>query len=166
MTKPACLFGLIPRRHWILCWSAGLLAAGCSPRINDAPVEAETYPGIIRLACVGDSLTGCPDSWPVHIEPMLGQRWEVRNFGLGGATVLSFGDHPYVRLKLPEVLAYAPDVVLVCWARMIPNPAIGTTGRIREGLRSIDPYPEGVGAAAPDLGLPAASGLSRAVGNG
>jgi len=113
MTKPACLFGLIPRRHWILCWSAGLLAAGCSPRINDAPVEAETYPGIIRLACVGDSLTGCPDRWPVHIEPMLGQRWEVRNFGLGGATVLSFGDHPYVRLKLPEVLAYAPDVVLV-----------------------------------------------------
>lgn len=44
---------------------------------------------------------------------MLGPRWEVRNFGLGGGTLLSFGDYPYLSLKLPDVLAYAPDVVVV-----------------------------------------------------
>ena len=85
----------------------------CAPVVCDDPVDPAAYPRKIRLACVGDSLTGCPDAWPVHLESPLGPQWEIRNFGLGGATALSFGDYPYATLKLPEVLAYQPDVVVI-----------------------------------------------------
>ena len=85
----------------------------CAPAVRDEPVDVAAYPATIRLACVGDSLTGCPGTWPVHLAKALDARWEIRPFGLGGATVLSFGDTPYATLKLPEVLAYQPDVVVI-----------------------------------------------------
>ncbi len=102
------------RVRW--AWWLPLVAAwptACAPAVRDEPVDVAAYPGQVRLACVGDSLTGCPDSWPVHLAGALDSRWEIRTFGLGGATVLSFGDTPYATLKLPEVLAYRPDVVVV-----------------------------------------------------
>lgn len=93
-------------------WAALVLAA-CAPAVPDAPVDVGAYPGIIRLACVGDSLTANEDGWPVHLDRMLDARWDVRNFGQGGATALATGDHPYATLKLAEVLAYQPDVVVI-----------------------------------------------------
>ncbi len=101
-------------RRWLrwLAWAV-LLPAACAPAVRDDPVDPAAYPGKIRLACLGDSLTGCPDSWPVQLAGPLGSDWEIRNFGLGGATALSFGDHPYAVLKLPEVLAYRPDVAVL-----------------------------------------------------
>ncbi|MGD9612456.1 MAG: GDSL-type esterase/lipase family protein [Kiritimatiellia bacterium] len=100
------------RWAWLLPLAAAWPTA-CAPAVRDEPVDVAAYPQRVRLACVGDSLTGCPDSWPVHLEGALDARWEIRNFGLGGATVLSFGDTPYLTLKLPEVLAYQPDVVVI-----------------------------------------------------
>lgn len=44
---------------------------------------------------------------------MLGPQWQVLNFGRGNVTVLFSGDSPYVTLKLPEVVASDPDVVVV-----------------------------------------------------
>lgn len=105
------------RRHVFQIWSwlvgMGLVATSCAPAIDDTPIDSAAYRGKIRLACVGDSITGSPGCWPNPIAKMLGPRWEVRNFGLGGGTLLSFGDYPYLSLKLPDVLAYAPDVVVV-----------------------------------------------------
>ena len=89
------------------------MATGCAPAVQDAPVDLGAYPGVVRLACIGDSLTACGHCWPSHLGRMLGNRWEVRNFGLGNTTALASGDVPYARIKMPEVLAYQPDVVVV-----------------------------------------------------
>lgn len=90
-----------------------LFLSACAPRVNHDPVDPTAYFPVVRVACVGDSITACPECWPSHLKQRLGDRWEVRNFGLGGGTVLTFGDHPVATLKLPEVLAFQPDVVVI-----------------------------------------------------
>ena len=90
----------------------GLLTA-CACRVHNQPIDPRTFDRPVRVACVGDSLTAGRESWPAHLDAHLGDRWEIRNFGLGESTVLQVGDTPYLTLKLPEVLAYQPDAVVV-----------------------------------------------------
>lgn len=85
----------------------------CAPAVRNAPVAVDDYGRPVRLACVGDSLTANEGCWPEHLRRMLGERWDVLAFGLGGSTILSFGDFPYIKLKLPDVLACQPDVVVI-----------------------------------------------------
>lgn len=75
----------------------------------------------IKVACVGNSVTygyKLPDrerqAYPVRLQQMLGMGYDVRNFGHSGATLLSNGHNPYV--KLPEfraALDYQPDLVVI-----------------------------------------------------
>lgn len=88
----------------ILCLSA----VGCARLDSGRPVCAECYRQTIRVACVGDSITygsgikvRSGDSYPAQLATMLGDKWQVRNFGVGGATMLKSGDKPYLlRLTL------------------------------------------------------------------
>lgn len=59
------------------------LAAG-APTAAAAGTEEK-----IKVACVGDSITaGSGDvNWPSYLQEMLGDGYEVKNFGLGGAAV-------------------------------------------------------------------------------
>ncbi|UCD52233.1 MAG: hypothetical protein JSW27_06255 [Phycisphaerales bacterium] len=75
----------------------------------------------IRVACVGDSNTfgqglDPKDSYPAQLEGMLLQhnmRWEVRNFGRSGASVLRYSDLPYwTQAQYQQALACEPDVVV------------------------------------------------------
>ena len=74
-----------------------------------------------KLACVGDSITygaGIKDrdhdSYPVQLGQMLGTGWDVRNFGVSGATMLKQGNKPYDKQKAyKEALAWKPDVVVI-----------------------------------------------------
>ena len=57
-----------------------------------------------KVACVGNSITygtGLSDrstqSYPVQLQKMLGNRYEVENFGKPGATLLNQGHRPYTR---------------------------------------------------------------------
>jgi lysophospholipase L1-like esterase len=73
----------------------------------------------IRVACVGDSITkgagaGKGDSYPDQLGKLLGEGYEVRNFGANGATMLQSGDRPYVRRKeLAAALAFKPNIVII-----------------------------------------------------
>jgi lysophospholipase L1-like esterase len=54
----------------------------------------------IRVACVGNSITqgyGTSDSrsYPQQLGALLGSKYTVRNFGVGGRTLLKKGDFPY-----------------------------------------------------------------------
>ena len=60
-----------------------------------------TYSEPIRVACVGDSITfgyGIKDrdkmSYPAQLGKRLGNKYEVRNFGVNGHTLLSKGNAP------------------------------------------------------------------------
>jgi lysophospholipase L1-like esterase/pimeloyl-ACP methyl ester carboxylesterase len=75
----------------------------------------------IKVACVGDSITfgsGIPDreklSYPAQLGPLLVDEYEVRNFGVSGATMLQKGDKPYMKTKAYKTsLAYQPDIVII-----------------------------------------------------
>lgn len=72
----------------------------------------------IRVACVGDSITAGVGargaSYPTQLGKMLGGKWEVRGFGVSGATLLKHGDKPYQNQRaFQDALKYNPDVVVI-----------------------------------------------------
>jgi lysophospholipase L1-like esterase len=76
---------------------------------------------VIRVACVGDSITqgsGLADpateSYPAQLAKLLGAGYLVGNFGLSGSTLLQDGDLPYRKQPtFTAALAFAPDVVVI-----------------------------------------------------
>ncbi|UCG56513.1 MAG: hypothetical protein JSU70_16820 [Phycisphaerales bacterium] len=87
------------------------------------------------VACLGDSNTygyGIADRedncYPAQLERLLRQvdaRWETRNFGVGGASVLTQSDTPYVQTgAYDEALVSEPNVVIFAFgtnASRLPN---------------------------------------------
>ncbi|WP_205503651.1 GDSL-type esterase/lipase family protein [Rufibacter psychrotolerans] len=71
----------------------------------------------IKVACVGNSITegaGLTQPYPAALQQLLGQAYEVRNFGLGGRTLLKKGNRPYWQEdKYQEALAWQPDIVII-----------------------------------------------------
>lgn len=73
------------------------------------------------MACVGDSITYGKKveerwrySYPSQLGGLLGRGWEVRNFGVSGATALMKGPLPYRQTKeFTEALAFLPHVVII-----------------------------------------------------
>ena len=76
------------------------------------------------VACVGDSITygsgianRTVDSYPAQLQRILRQydpSWEVQNFGVSGATLLTRGDLPYVRqAAFSNAQAFNPDIVII-----------------------------------------------------
>lgn len=73
----------------------------------------------IKVACVGDSITfGARlenrdmDSYPAQLQLLLGEKYEVFNFGVGGCTLLRKGK-PTVWNQLYKIKAANPDVVII-----------------------------------------------------
>ena len=59
----------------------------------------------IKVACIGNSVTygyghkePAKTSYPSQLQQMLGDKYEVRNFGHSGATLLNKGHRPYINL--------------------------------------------------------------------
>ena len=75
----------------------------------------------IRVACIGNSVTygyGHQDpkatSYPSQLSLMLGNEYDVRNFGHSGATLLSRGHRPYIcQQAFRDALAFAPDKAII-----------------------------------------------------
>ncbi len=75
----------------------------------------------IKVACVGNSVTygyllpnPATQSYPAQLRQMLGDAYEVGNFGHSGATLLNKGHRPY--MKLPEfraALDFKADLVVI-----------------------------------------------------
>ena len=75
----------------------------------------------IKVACVGNSITygtGVAEreknAYPVKLQQMLGDRYEVGNFGKPGATLLNHGHRPYTQQQeYKDALAFAGDIVVI-----------------------------------------------------
>ncbi len=98
----------------------GMLLSGALVFAADpvAPIDPAKFEGKVKVACVGDSITqgagtkGNP--YPKQLQELLGDKWEVGNFGVSGRTLLDKGDHPYSKeKKYQEALAMKPDVVII-----------------------------------------------------
>lgn len=75
----------------------------------------------IRVACLGNSITegsGIPNpgvySYPGALQSVLGDAFDVRNFGLGGRTLLKKGDYPYVKEPIyTKAKNFNPDIIIL-----------------------------------------------------
>ncbi len=75
----------------------------------------------VKVACVGNSITYgylIPDrehnSYPAQLQTLLGDGYEVRNFGRSATTALSKGDRPYRDTEQYRAsLEFNPDIVLI-----------------------------------------------------
>jgi lysophospholipase L1-like esterase len=73
----------------------------------------------IKIAFVGNSITQGPgrenpESFPLQVGKILGDAYEVKNFGVGGRTLLKKGDFPYWNEpQFQQVKEFRPDVVLI-----------------------------------------------------
>jgi acyl-CoA thioesterase-1 len=98
---------------------SSLLTAAPPVAADKAPVDVEKFGRPVRLACVGDSITegvGAKrgESWPDQLRQMLGDKWEVKNFGLSATTLMNSGNKPYQKCgRFTAALAYLPDVVVI-----------------------------------------------------
>lgn len=83
-------------------------------------IAANAAPSI-RVACVGDSITygyGLTNrehySYPAWLGRWLGPEYDVRNFGVSGATLLHKGDRPYFKQTAhAAALEFKPDIVII-----------------------------------------------------
>lgn len=75
----------------------------------------------IKISCIGNSVTyGAllpereKNAYPYQLQQMLGDKYEVRNFGYSGATLLSKGHKPYINQQVyQDALDYAADIVII-----------------------------------------------------
>lgn len=88
------------------------------------PADARRKPKVepkIKVSCVGNSITyGMrienreQDSYPVQLQRMLGDRYEVGNFGKSGATLLRHGHRPYFEQEeFRQAMDFAGDIVVI-----------------------------------------------------
>lgn len=75
----------------------------------------------VRVACIGNSITygstladPSTDSYPSQLARLLGEGYEVGNFGRPGATLLNNGHNPYMASEEWErAKAFRPDIAIV-----------------------------------------------------
>jgi acyl-CoA thioesterase I len=83
------------------------------------PLHADT-PAKIKVACVGDSITagvGAKDPknrYPAQLATLLGDNYEVKNYGNSGSTMLDDGDKPYKKQKsFTDAVSFAADIYII-----------------------------------------------------
>ncbi len=81
-------------------------------------INAQNGKQPIKVACVGNSITegaGWGDkAYPPQLGALLGKNYDVRNFGLGGRTMLKKGDFPYWNENIfVEAKEFNPDIIIL-----------------------------------------------------
>ncbi len=104
----------------------------------------------IKVACVGDSITfggGVADrenaSYPAQLQKLLGDGFEVKNFGVSGRTMISNSPSAWINTQqYKDALAFEPDVVLLM---------LGTNDSKREEFKQKQNFDHDYGGAAQRL---------------
>ncbi|MES2650674.1 MAG: GDSL-type esterase/lipase family protein [Bacteroidota bacterium] len=83
--------------------------------------SGSAYAQKIKVACVGNSVTAGyllanpqQEAYPAQLQQLLGDKYEVGNFGLSGATLLKKGHRPYFKTKeFTNLLNFNADVAII-----------------------------------------------------
>ncbi|MEG1659745.1 MAG: GDSL-type esterase/lipase family protein [Bacteroides sp.] len=75
----------------------------------------------IKVACVGNSITYGytlanreTEAYPAQLQQLLGEHYQVGNFGKSGATLLTKGHRPYTeQVEFHQAMAFAGDIVVI-----------------------------------------------------
>jgi sialate O-acetylesterase len=84
-------------------------------------IQIATTAQSVKIACIGNSVTfGAglknpgTESYPSVLQKLMGKEYEVRNFGLSGATLLKKGHRPYNKTKeFAAAMNFSPDIAIV-----------------------------------------------------
>ncbi|WP_276496680.1 GDSL-type esterase/lipase family protein [Pontibacter litorisediminis] len=85
------------------------------------PGFSQQAAGRLKVACMGNSVTYGylledreHKAYPAQLQQLLGDRYEVANFGLSGATLLRKGHRPYTKTQqYQDALAFRPDIAVI-----------------------------------------------------
>ncbi len=117
----------------VVALGAGVVWAAAKEGETKAPAAGEK----IKVACVGDSITagsgaGPKEAYPTVLGTLLGDKYEVGNFGRSAATLLKKGDSPYWKTEqFPKSDAFAPAIVVIM---------LGTNDTKKQNLPHIDEF--------------------------
>jgi len=120
----------------VLAAGIGLLGAGVVVAMAAAGTAAETA-AKIKVACVGDSITagsgaGPKEAYPTVLGNLLGEKYQVGNFGCSGATLMKKGDKPYWKVgEFAKSDAFAPTIVVIM---------LGTNDTKKQNLPHVDEF--------------------------
>jgi len=98
-----------------------MLGCGSTSNVDNTPIETAPDNIPIRVACIGDSITEgtglsnpSKDSYPTQLQQMLGEGWNVQNFGKKSATLMKSGSLPYWN-TVPFIPShdFNPDIVII-----------------------------------------------------
>ncbi|RYY21812.1 MAG: sialate O-acetylesterase, partial [Chitinophagaceae bacterium] len=98
-------------------WRSNLLLGICIV-VASAKVLCQTK---LKVACMGNSVTfglghktPSQTAYPVVLQKLLGDGYDVRNFGHSGATLLKQGHNPYYKTAaFQQAIQYVPDVAII-----------------------------------------------------
>ena len=113
------------KKHIILCIITlfllsttlfGQQSTSISQRLGDSETQR-----LIKVACIGNSVTygyghenPAETSYPSQLAKMLGDDYEVGNFGKSGATLLRKGHRPYnEQEEYKKALEFVPDIAII-----------------------------------------------------
>ena len=113
-----------------------------------------------KIACIGNSITfgygiegRDTSSYPARLQQMMGNQFEVRNFGISARTMLKHGNHPYWNEpEFKQIFEFHPDICIIKlgtndskyemnWKKYQQEFAIDYEAFI-DTLKSLDPSPE------------------------
>lgn len=100
-------------------------------------LTTECFSQQVKVACIGNSITfGATidnreqNSYPAQLQAILGEEYQVRNFGVNGTTALNNGLYAYTKTSAyKESQEFAPDIVLI---KLGTNDANGRNDKYRK----------------------------------
>ncbi|NBC03597.1 MAG: hypothetical protein GVY20_07825 [Bacteroidetes bacterium] len=98
----------------------GLITVFTASTAIQAQSQTRQETDSLKIACIGDSITfgarvsdPSVDSYPAELQKLFEKKTvNVKNFGIGGATMLKFGT-PNVWQVLEDVQSYQPEIVII-----------------------------------------------------
>jgi acyl-CoA thioesterase-1 len=90
-----------------------IVSFGCMVLFSESLNIKAKPANLIHVACIGDSITA-GSGYPVHLQAMLGDCYEVGNFGATGSSVLLNSDTPYMNQSaFQEAKAFQPSIAVI-----------------------------------------------------
>ena len=101
------------------------------------PRSPKVLPGKTHIACIGDSITfgagvigKTKQTWEYYLNRILGDEYQVINYGICGRTLLNEGDYPYKADKFyPESLNCSAEIYLIMLGTNDAKPYNWNAGR-------------------------------------
>lgn len=128
-------------------------------------IRTKAQEGQIKVACVGDSITyghgvtpWHKNNYPAVLQNLLGDDYNVQNFGVSGTTAHSTGDQPYIETDIyKQSIEYNADIIIFMLGSNDSKPENWTNAETfkKEYLALLDTYITEENSPKIYLGIPA-----------